>query len=57
MPASLFPEEECEELGGQGWSAYAVNKGGGVVEVTFRFARDEQGRPFAPTLLRRSDLA
>ena len=54
VPASCFPEERCEENGGEGWDAFAVPRSRGAASVTFQAARDSSGLPFRPILLQRS---
>ena len=56
VPASCFPNEECNENGGRGWSATAVPTAKGQVRVTFTHARDEAGRRFASVAMRASAL-
>ena len=51
VPASLFPEETCEENGGEGWTATTSPHRKGTLKVTFTHAKDEDGMPFAPVYL------
>ena len=56
VPASCFPGETCLENSGKGWSAHAVTRPRGSASVTFDLARDADGRPFQPMLLKDSAL-
>ena len=56
VPATCFPDEDCSENGGAGWSATATLSAKGCVNVTFTHARDEAGRRFASVAMRASAL-
>ena len=56
VPASVFPEEPCGENGGAGWTATTSPHKKGTVSVTFTHARDGDGAPFRPVLLKSACL-
>ena len=57
IPHSIWPDYECTENGGAGWSAVIKTcTAGGIAKVQFDHATDDEGRPYPDEHVRLSDL-
>ena len=57
IPHSMWPDYECTENGGAGWSAVIKTcTAGGIAKVQFDTATDDEGRPYPDEHVRLSDL-
>ena len=56
VPATLFPDYECLENDGHGWTADITQKSKDACRVRYVHATDDTGQPWAPTWLRATDV-
>ena len=57
IPHSMWPDYECKENDGAGWSAVIKTcTAGGIARVQFDTATDDEGRPYPDEHVRLSDL-
>jgi hypothetical protein len=52
VPASLWPDQRCDEHGGQGWEAKVRVVRGATAVVEFVYAKDESGLPYEAVTLK-----
>ena len=57
IPHSMWPDYECTENGGEGWSGVIKTcDRSGIAKVRFDNATDDEGRPYPDEHVRLSDL-